>query len=150
MNAPPCASNAHSGVSNAHFRIATGAINAWEWVRVLRTRLVQAGVVDTHAPLPIAFRYHDHITEPCGVLDLFDESCLKKALNLFLCFRHLFRAHAPQLLCYGLATVDDGQLMAGKVRVYFWHVCCGPDSRNPYGLPDSHRQVHRIVSSNKE
>ncbi|MED6118961.1 hypothetical protein PIB30_007851 [Stylosanthes scabra] len=73
-------------------------------------------------PSMLGSGHHYYVAEPCRVLNLLDESCLEKALNLFLGFSHFFWTHSPQLLSYRLATMYNGQLVAGKVWIYPRHV----------------------------
>jgi hypothetical protein len=49
-------------------------IYAWKWIRVLRTSLIKAGVVDTHPKLPVRLCHDDWVGQPYRVMDLFDEA----------------------------------------------------------------------------
>ena len=45
-----------------------------KWIRVLRTSLVKAGVVDAHSKLPIRLGDDDWVGQPHWVMNLFDEA----------------------------------------------------------------------------
>jgi hypothetical protein len=44
-----------------------------KWIRVLRTSLIKAGVVDAHPKLPIRLGDNDWVGQPHWVMNLFDE-----------------------------------------------------------------------------
>jgi hypothetical protein len=48
-------------------------IYAWKWIRVLRTSLIKAGVVDAHPKLPIRLGDDVWVGQPHWVMNLFDE-----------------------------------------------------------------------------
>jgi hypothetical protein len=49
-------------------------IYAWKSVRVLRTSLIKAGVVDAHLKLPVCLWNDDWVGQPYRVMNLFDEA----------------------------------------------------------------------------
>src|SRR4051812_48487174 len=51
--------------------------------RIFWARLVQASVVDTHAPSLVLLQHEDWIRQPLGVKHLHDEACCLQLRNLF-------------------------------------------------------------------
>jgi len=52
-------------------------INTWEWIRVSRTCLIEAFVVDAHPKLPIRLGDDDRVGQPLEVVDLLDEASVQ-------------------------------------------------------------------------
>jgi hypothetical protein len=86
-------------------------VYAWEWIRVLGTSLIQAGVVDAHPKLPVCLWNDDWVGQPHGVMDLFDEASVKQLLDLLANEALPLNGLSPRLLTHRLGVRVDLQMV---------------------------------------
>jgi hypothetical protein len=86
-------------------------IYLWKWIRVLRTSLIQAGVVDAHPKLPIGLGDDDWIGQPYRVMDLFDEARIQQLSDLLTDEILPLNGLSPRLLTHRFGIRVDLQMV---------------------------------------
>ena len=86
-------------------------IYTWEWIRVLGTSLIKAGVVDAHPKLPIRLGDDDRVGQPYRVMNLFDEAGVKQLSDLLVDEVLPLNGLSPRLLTHWFGVRVDLQMV---------------------------------------
>ena len=94
--------------------------------RVLGACLIQAGVIDTHAPGLVLLQHEDWVRQPLGVKDFHDEAGCEQLGDLFAdCSSFVFEKTSKWLLDR-LGARPDVKSMLGEFPRYARHVLWRP------------------------
>src|ERR1043165_3703167 len=101
-------------------------INTGQSKRIFQARLVQAGVIDTHAPSLVLLHHEDWVCQPLGVKHFHDETCSLQLGDLFAdCSSLVFRKMSQGLL-YQLRAWPNVEPVLGEFSRHTRHVLWRP------------------------
>ena len=104
-------------------------VDAGERVRVLRARLVEVGVVNTHPPLVVSLGDHDYIGQPGSVVGLSYKADRQKLMSLLPRCKPLLLPKLALFLSHWSHLLVNRKLVSENIQAHPRHIRCCPGKK---------------------